>query len=177
MRRTHLVLPTLCLLVLGCSAPELSPDQRMALRQAQTRTYEVPMDTVFRSTVAYLQDNAYQIRQASKDSGLISAFKSKDVSGAEKFWGAFFAGRAAKKGDAYEVTFTLEATDEINTTTRVNITHGAFNLAGANTDVQAVTDPALYKQVLDALSLEVQRRHLTNQMRLEKDKTASPARR
>lgn len=174
MRALRPALPALLLLT-ACGTPELTPDQRMALRQAQTRNYEVPMDTVFRAAVTYLQDNAYQIRQASKDSGLISAFKSKDVSGAEKFWGAFFAGVHAKKGDAYEVTLTFEAIDEANTAARLNITHGTFNLAGANTDVRAVTDPALYKQVLDALSLEVQRRHLTNQMRQEKAKAVASA--
>ena len=161
-------LPAILLLCAGCSAPQLTPDQVMALRQAQTRSYEVPMDTVFKATMSYLQDNTYQIRQANKDSGLINAYKSKDVSGGEKFWGAFFAGGAAKKGDTYDVTFTFEAIDDSNTKLRCNITHGQSNLAGAQTDVQPVTDPALYKGMLDALTIEVNRKHMTTTMRQNK---------
>lgn len=160
----------LAVLLLGvsCGVPQLTPDQVMALRQAQTRSYEVPMDTVFKATMSYLQDNTYQIRQASKDSGLINAYKSKDVSGGEKFWGAFFAGGAAKKGDTYDVTFTFEAIDDSNTKLRCNITHGQSNLAGAQTDVQPVTDPQLYKGMLDALTIEVNRKHMTTTMRQTK---------
>jgi hypothetical protein len=145
----------------------MTPDKQMALRQAQTRQVEIPYPTVFQATITYLQDNAYQIRQAAKDAAVISAFKSKDVSGSEKFWGAFWIGNAAKKSDSYDVTFTFDAVDELNTQVRVNITHGTFNLGGQNTDVQPVTDPALYKSVLDALNVEAQRRHLANQMRLK----------
>jgi hypothetical protein len=172
MRRILLTAPAVLLLV-ACAAPELTPDQKMALRQAQTRSFEVPYNTVFAATMTYLQDNEYQIRQAAKDAGLISAHKAKDLSGAEKFWGAFFAGYQAKKGDSYEVSFTFDQIDDANTKVRVNITHGTFNMAGANTDVQAVTDPTLYKTVMDALSLEVQRKNLTTQMRQEKAVTAS----
>ncbi|HWQ10405.1 MAG TPA: hypothetical protein VN436_14895 [Holophaga sp.] len=159
-----LPLATLVLLV-GCQPPELTADQSMALRQAQTRQYPVPYPTAFQAAITYLQDNAYQIRQAAKDAAVISAYKSKDVSGGEKFWGAFWIGRAAKKGDAYDVTFTFDAIDELNTQVRVNITHGVFNLAGQSTDVQPVTDTMLYKGVLDALGLEAQRKHMANQMR------------
>jgi len=169
VKHLHVLLPTSALLLLvACQPPELSPDERLALRQAQTREYEAPFGTVFQATVTYLQDNNYQIRQATKDSGVITAYKSKDVSGAEKFWGAFFAGGAAKKGDAYDVTFTFDKVDDANTKTRLNITHGTFNLAGANTDVQAITEPTLYKEVLDALTVEVQRRNMADQMRQQR---------
>lgn len=159
-----LSIPCLFLLV-GCQAPELTPEQSMALRQAQTRAYAVPYPTVFQATITYLQDNAYQIRQVAKDAAVISAYKSKDVSGGEKFWGAFLIGSAAKKGDAYDVTFTFDVIDELNTQVRVNITHGVFNLAGQSTDVQPVADTLLYKGVLDSLGLEAQRKHMANQMR------------
>ena len=164
MRTQYFALPCLLLLA-ACTPPEMSPDQRMALRQAQTREYEVPFSTVYQATITYLQDNTYQIRQAAKESGVITAYKVKDVSSGEKFWGAFWVGNAAKKGDAYDVTFTVAQIDEIHTKTRLNITHGTYNLTGRNTDIQPVTDAALYKGVLDALSLEVQRKYLTEQMR------------
>lgn len=153
----------------ACEGPKLTPDQTMALRQAQTRNFEVPLDTVFRATTAYLQDNFYQIRQVSKSSGIINAYKAQDLSGSEKFWGACFAGAAAKKGDTYDVTFTFEAFDESNTQVRCNITHGVSNMAGMQGDVKAVTDPMLYKSMLDALNVEVQRRHMATTMRQTKD--------
>jgi hypothetical protein len=149
------------LLVVGCSAPQLTPDQVMALRQAQTRSFEVPVDTVFKATMTYLQDNHYQIKQASKDTGLINAIKSVDVSGGQKFFGALFAGNDAKRGDNYEVTFTLEAMDAVNSKVRCNITHGVSNLAGGTADINPVTDLAAYKGLLDGLNTEVQRKHMT----------------
>jgi hypothetical protein len=151
---------------LACQPPQPPhPDQVMALRQAQTRSFEVPLDTTFKAATTYLQDNFYQIRQASKENGLISAYKAQDLSGGAKFWGGFLGGAAAKKGDTYDVTFTFEAMDDCNTRVRCNITHGVSNQGGGMSDVQAVTDPALYKSVLDSLSVEVQRKHLTNTMR------------
>lgn len=169
-----LLVPAL-LLVTGCQAPQPTPDQQLALRQAQTRQLEIPYPTVFQSTITYLQDNAYQIRQASKDSNVISAYKSQDVSSGAKFWGAFWLGSAGKKGDTYEATFTYEPLDEQNTQVRLNITHGVFNLGGHNTDVQPVRDPMLYKNVLDALALEAQRKHLANQMRAKQAVPVVPA--
>lgn len=163
MRKTILAIPVL-LALLACAPPQLTPDQQMALRQAQTREFEAPEDIAFGATLGYLQDNFYQVRQASKDTGFISAFKAKDLSGGEKFWGAFFIGGAAKKGDSYEVTFTFDPVDAAHTKVRVNITHGVYNLAGAATDVQPVTEPMLYKGLLDALTVEVQRRRMTRDM-------------
>lgn len=157
------------LLGVACAAPQLTPDQVMALRQAQSRAFEVPVDTVFKSTMTYLQDNHYQIKQASRDSGMINATKATDLGGGAKFLGNLLIGAAAKKGDSYDVTFTFEAIDAGNTKVRCNITHGVNNQAGVMSDVQAVTDPAAYKGILDALATEVQRKHMTDAMRQAKD--------
>ena len=167
MRQTALttaLAAALLALTPACEPPQATPDQTMALRQAQTRSFEVPMEIVFKAVTTYLQDNQYQIRQASKDSGIISAYKSQDLSGSAKFWGVFWAGEKAKKGDHYDVTFTFDAVDAANTTVRCNITHGESNHAGQN-DSNAVTDPALYKSIMDGLSVEVQRRYMTTTMR------------
>jgi hypothetical protein len=155
----------LALAALGCTGPDASPQQVLALRQAQTKAFEVPMDTAFKAAMAYLQDNGYQIRQASKDSGLISATKAQDGSARERFWGALLAGDAAKRGDVHEVTFTFEAVDEQNTKVRCNLTHGATTVGGTQGHVAPVKDPSLYKTIMDAYSVEVQRRHLTTTLR------------
>ena len=77
--RIPLLFSPAVLLLLACAPPQLTPDQQMALRQAQTRSFEVPYGTVFAATMTYLQDNAYQIRQAVKDAGLISAHKASQT--------------------------------------------------------------------------------------------------
>ena len=150
---------------LACQAPQLTPDQVLALRQAQTRAFETPMDTVFKACMTYLQDNGFQIRQASKESGILTAFKAQNLSGGNRFLGALIVGREAKGGDHFDVTFTFDAVDPANTVVRCNISHGESNLAGAQMSAAAVTDLAQYKSLLDGLSLEVHRRDLARTMR------------
>jgi hypothetical protein len=150
---------------IACQVPQLAPEQVLALRQAQTRSYEMPLDTVFKASMSYLQDNFYQIRQASKENGIISAFKAQDVSGGQKILGSLLAGSAAKKGDAYEVTFTFDAVDAGTTQIRCNITHSENNLGGTQNDVRAMTDLSLYKKLLDGLSVEVHRRNMATDLR------------
>ena len=143
----------------------MTPEQTLGLRQAQTRTFDAPLDLVFRVTTAYLQDNFYQIRQASKESGIINATKAQDLSGGAKFMGAMFAGGSAKKGDTFDVTISFEAVDTRTTQIRCNITHGQNNLMGGQMDVQPVTDLDKYKNLLDGLSVEVHRRALAADLR------------
>ena len=165
----------LLVLGLGCNEPKLTPDQLQALRQAQTRNYEAGLDTVFKATMSYLQDNHYQIKNANKENGIINAVRSQDLSTGSKVWGAFWWGAGAKKGDHYDITFTFDAIDAGNTRLRCNITHGESNLAGNSRDEQAVTDPALYKGLLDGLTVEVQRRKMTEDMRQSQPAPATPA--
>jgi hypothetical protein len=148
----------------ACDSPQATPEQTLALRQAQTRTFEVPLETVFKAAMAFLQDNTYQIRQANRQDGMINAYKLQDLSAGKKFWGQVLAGQEAKKGDQYDLTLTFDAIDADHTAVRCNITHGQTNIAGRQQDVSAVTDLGAYKQVMDGLTLEVQRRHLTTTM-------------
>lgn len=154
------------LLAMGtaCNGPALTPEQTLALRQAQTRTFEVPMDTAFKATMTYLQDNHYQIKQASKDSGMIYASKAQMVSTGSAFLGALLVGPTAKGGDHYDVTFTFDGTSPASTRVRCNITHGESTLGGTSAGVRAVTDPAMYKSVLEGLTLEVQRMNMARGM-------------
>ena len=169
----------LAVLLLGlgtaCDAPKLSPERVMALRQAQTRAFEVPVATVFKAAMAYLQDNTYQIRQASQENGMINAYKAQDLSTGSQILGALWSGNNAKRGDQYDLTLTFDAVDAGNTTVRCNITHGTSNVGGSQDSTRAVDDPAAYKTVMDGLTLEVQRRHMTTTMRQESAPKAAPA--
>ena len=69
----------------ACDTPQGSPERGMALRQAQTRSFEVPIETVFKAAMTYLQDNTYQIRQASQRDGMINAYKAQDLSMGSRF--------------------------------------------------------------------------------------------
>jgi len=157
----------------ACDTPQLSPERVMALRQAQTRSFEVPIETVFKAAMTYLQDNTYQIRQASQRDGMINAYKAQDLSKGSQFWGAMLSGESAKKGDQFDLTLTFDAIDAANTQVRCNITHGTNNMGGRQDSAAAVDDPAQYKTVMDGLTKEVLRRHMTTTMRQES--TAQPA--
>lgn len=58
-------------------SPELSPEQNLALKQAQTRQYEVSYLIAWQSTIGFLQDNYYDIGQANKESLILTASKKK----------------------------------------------------------------------------------------------------
>lgn len=150
---------------LACQAPQLTPDQVLALRQAQTRSFETSLDTVFKATMTYLQDNGFQIRQASRDSGIITAFKSQNVAGGDRIMSALLLGRDAKGGDHHDVTFTFDAVAPDQTVVRCNITHSESSLGGAHMGATAVTDLDLYKKLLDGLSVEVHRRDMGKALR------------
>ncbi len=61
----------------SCSAPEITPEQSLALKQAQTRQYEVSYSIAWQATIGFLQDNYYDIGQANKDSLILTASKKK----------------------------------------------------------------------------------------------------
>ena len=64
-------------LFIACAPPELSPEQSLALKQAQTRQYEVSYLIAWQSTIGFLQDNYYDIGQANKESLILTASKKK----------------------------------------------------------------------------------------------------
>lgn len=161
------------LFLTGCGGPTLTPEQSMALRQAQTRQFEVPYNTVWTATIGYLQDNYYDIGQANKDGMILTASKVKaknDPSG-ELMWADI------KKGDFIALTISFDAIDELNTKVRVNVNttrdKGAVGVpigfgmtyAKANKKVTPITDTVVYQGFLDNLNREVQRRWMAQKMR------------
>lgn len=161
------------LLLAGCGTPTLTPEQSMALRQAQTRQFEVPYNTVWAATIGYLQDNYYDIGQANKDGMILTASKvkaKKDPSG-ELMWAHI------KKGDFIALTLSFDAIDDQNTKVRVNVNttrdEGAIGIpmgfgmtyTKAGKKVTPITDPVVYQGFLDNLNREVQRRWMAQKMR------------
>jgi len=171
----HLLPVATLLTIINCGGPQLTPEQANGLRQAQTRNLEVPYETVFKGCLGYLQDNYYELAQASKDSYFIHAtkLKSKNTPGMEAFWAG------VKKNDYIGLNITFDAIDDQNTIMRVNITttrdkgsvgfmYGGLVSSKSTKDVKPVVDPDIYKAFNDGLTREILKRHLSNQMRQKK---------
>lgn len=175
MNRNVLLTALFAAIGISCSGPNLSPEKTLALKQAQTRQFEVPYTTVWSSTLGYLQDNYYDIGQANKDGLILTASKIKSPKDPanELLWSNI------KKGDFITLTISFDQIDETNTKVRLNVNttrdKGAvgvpmgFGMTYTKSKVKAdpITDPAVYKGFLDNLSREVQRRWMAQRMREE----------
>jgi hypothetical protein len=166
-----LALPALACLI-SCGPPELSPEQTMALRQAESREVQVPYAVVWAATINFLQDNYYDLGQANKDSLILTAnkVKAKNDPSNELYWSG------VEKNDYIVVNLTFDPIDESDTKVRVNITttrdkgsvgFAAYGMVSSKNKkkVMPITDPAVYKAFLDNLNREIQRRWMAQQMR------------
>jgi hypothetical protein len=149
------------LLLSGCA----SVDKQASIlqkRQVESKMVQGNMTNVFPAVMTVLQDSDFNIDQASKDAGFIAATRMKDLSSSQKFWGEFWAGYNAKKGDAWKLTCTLEQETPTECALRLTITALAYNEAGINTDAQPVDDPAVIQNFLNQIQTEVKRREALN---------------
>jgi hypothetical protein len=163
---------SLVFLGMGCSAPTLTPEQSQALKQAQSRQYEIPFDTVWSSTLSYLQDNYYIVGQANKDGAIITAskLKSKTDPANEIFWVNL------KNGEYITLTLFYDRVNAENTKIRVNINTTkdkgsagvpvGFGSMYTNVDkkLKPVIDPVVCRGFLDNLSGEIQRRWMSQKL-------------
>lgn len=161
----------------GCGSPTLTPEQSLALKQAQTKQFEVPYNTVWAATVGYLQDNYYDIGQANKDGMILTAskIKSKNDPSGELLWADI------KKGDYISLTISFDTIDDQNTKVRVNanttrdggmvgipVYGGGTVFSKTPKKMTPITDLAVYGAFLANLDREVRRRWMAQQMRNEK---------
>lgn len=169
MTRMAVFAALLVLIGMGCSGPTLTPEQSQVLKQAQSREYEIPFDTVWTSTLGYLQDNYYIVGQANKDGAIITAskLKSKKDPANEIFWANL------KNGEYISLTIFYDRVNADNTKIRVNINTTkdkgsagvpvGFGTMYTNVDkkLKPVLDPAVCRGFLDNLSGEIQRRWMS----------------
>ena len=87
MKRIHLLLPILFILITGCETTKpkvnLTP---LDIQSMQSRSYEHAKDIVFPSVMSVFQDLGYSINSADINTGLITAESAADSDKALKFW-------------------------------------------------------------------------------------------
>ena len=87
MKRIHLLLPILFILITGCETTKpkvnLTP---LEIQSIQSRSYEHSKDVVFPSVMSVFQDLGYSINSADINTGLITAESAADSDKKLKFW-------------------------------------------------------------------------------------------
>tara|TARA_Y100001970_G_C13896038_1_gene681167 strand:- start:102 stop:578 length:477 start_codon:yes stop_codon:yes gene_type:complete len=87
MKRIHLLLPILFILITGCETTKpkvnLTP---LEIQSIQSRSYEHSKDIVFPSVMSVFQDLGYSINSADINTGLITAESAADSDKKLKFW-------------------------------------------------------------------------------------------
>ncbi len=182
-----IILSFLLLTLVSCIPPDISPEERLALKQAQTRQYEVSYAIAWQATIGFLQDNYYDLSQANKESLVITA--SKKVSGRDNMEELPIA--ILKKNSIFDfrknsiVTLTIffDQIDETNITIRVNANAswedgatavyqlGSITLADTpKLTTENVIELAAYKAFHDNLGREIQRRWVAEKMRTDSKK-------
>ena len=164
-------------LFIACAPPELSPEQSLALKQAQTRQYEVSYLIAWQSTIGFLQDNYYDIGQANKESLILTASKKKSSQDNMKELPI----TDLKKNSIVTLTIFFDQIDESNIKIRANANWsrddgtglyqmGAISIPISGKKSQSITELATYKVFHDNLSREIQRRWVAEKMRLDSKK-------
>jgi hypothetical protein len=151
-----------CVLLGGCASTPPPQPSIFQKRQVESKLVQGNYNNVFPAIMTVLQDSDFNIDQASKDSGFIAATRMHDLSSSQKFWGQFWQGVQAKKGDEWKLTCVIEPKTLTECSLRLTITALAYNLAGQNTDAEPVDDPTVIQNFLDQIQTEVERREAIN---------------
>ena len=148
----------LCVTLLGLTAcqpqPKMSPMQK---RQITTRVIDGSYANVFGAVMTTLQDHEYIVKQASKDTGLISAEVSRDSG----FWTKFATsnnGNVSNAGTKVEVSTTLSQISNEATEVRMMIQEKVYNSSGGTTRSKQILDQKVYQNLFNDIKVEVKRR-------------------
>jgi hypothetical protein len=142
--------------MLGC-APTVpkSKETQLQIRQFQTRTFESgDSKVVMKAMINVLQDDAYIIRDANLELGLLSGSKEVDVeSTGEAVFATLFAGNQARwaKNSIIDITANITEYGE-QCRVRVNFQMKKMNNKGEVMDVSPIDDEQHYTQFYDKVS-------------------------
>ncbi len=148
----------LILLLSACAtAPSPSPMQR---RNVQTKTFQgVSYSNVFRAVKTVLQDEGYIIKEQDYDGGMMLAVAQKSSWSWEmvKIFERDKKDRDTLMSVEFEVSFSFEEIAKKIVETRLTIQKVEYYSNGGRKG-QEVFDPALYKNIYDKISVEIERR-------------------
>lgn len=149
-------------LLSGCKTePVLTDFQK---RQMTTKTFDGSYDNIFAATQTVIQDRQYVIKTATKDSGLITAEKTKDDSDT----GMTFMGMAMheNRGDSVnnvqtevqEVSASVSQVSKKSSEVRLSLQDKGMNKQGGVVSSKQLYKPEVFQDIFNAIRVEIQRR-------------------
>ena len=86
MKNLKLVALSLFVVLVGCATTPTTTLTPLEIQSLQTREYEYGKNIVFPSVLSVFQDLGYTVKNADKDTGLITADSAAKSDMASKFW-------------------------------------------------------------------------------------------
>ncbi len=151
---TIFILSTLFSLSACQTGPKLSPMQK---RQITTRVLEGTYNNAFGATMTVLQDHEYVIKQATKETGLITAEVSRDSG----FWAKMASnnnGISSNAGTQVEVSATFSKLNPSTTEVRLAIQEKVYNSVGGVTRSKQILEQEVFQTLFNDIKVEVKRR-------------------
>ncbi len=164
---TITIIVLFAIVLVGCAVgPKLSP---MQMREITTQLINGAYEDTYRSALTVLQDQGYIIKNTDMESGLIMAQVDRATSGGSQFTQALFLGYVADKGTDVEVSCVVNKISNTNTEIRINIQETNYGqsswLSGTSKQkVKQIYEPELYRNLFNAVELEVKRRQAISGM-------------
>ena len=148
------LLVVFCFGLISCitTGPTWTPQQRRALQQ---KTFDTEYRVVFNAIKSILRDDGYVIENQNYDGGLIIGTKDTPVGFLES--ALTMGDMYARTGTSFMISFDVEKLSEDSTRTRLTINEKTNYYSGAKMGKE-VLDPAVYRNIYRALSVELQRR-------------------
>jgi hypothetical protein len=139
--------------LVATGAPAKKPPQvsGLELQQIQSHSFEASKNVVFASVVTVLQDSGFRIGSADKETGLLTAIGTSER---HMTWVPFVGFGSSKKNPV--VTAFIEERGQ-GTRVRLNFVMAKIknNQYAANSDEEAILDPAVYKDAFEKIDKEV----------------------
>lgn len=165
MKKILLIFTTLFLFTfLGCT-PAQPPISQEQLREITTKEIEGNYKTVFKATMAVLEDQNFLIKNAGFDTGLISCEKSakKNATAGDIFTSIFIDSNYKTSANVI-VSANITEINENKTRVRLSIqeTTVTSRTSGKDEDAIFVTDRAIYDSLFNHLKIEVEKMKAMN---------------
>lgn len=162
MKKSFLLLMVIifCSTLIGCKTTEpLSPMQK---RQITTRVIDGGFDNIFAASITVLQDNEYIIKDAKKDTGLITAEVNRDSDLFSKLLTTSKYGITSNQGTKVELSALVDKISSSNSEIRITIQEITYSNNGGTTSSSQIYDPKVYEKIFDSIKVEVKRREAFN---------------
>ena len=143
------ILILLAVLGTGCSSKDDQPLTQLQVREIQTRSFEQKdAKTVLKEMINVLQDDAFIVKHANLELGLLSGEKDVDI---ENGWNRFFSVMARGQQASWNKNSVMEVSANVtqfgdDTKVRVNFQQKIFDNFGRVVKVMQIYDQICYQE-------------------------------